>query len=130
MLSHQLTLTKRHKGDLPPEYRGADILVKQLVYGCLFDHITEMQPKFPEFSNPNGRRGKWLHRSELDDHFPNESQFQLILKHLWPVPIELLEKIPLQQWQRETMIDRCQMLRINGGFCPYFIVPNEYPKQS
>ncbi len=130
LLSHQLTLTQRHKRDLPPDYREADIIVKQLIYGCLFDHITEVQPSFPEFSNPDCRRGKWLHRRELADHFPSDSQFHLIPKHLWPVPIKLLEEIPLEPWRPESTHDRCQMLRINGYLCPYFIAPDEYPKQA
>lgn len=130
MLSHQLTLTERHKSDLPPDYRNVDISVKQLVYGCLFDHITEMQPSSPEFGNPDCRRGKWLHRAELDDHFPKDSLFHFIPKHLWPVPIELLELIPLEKWQPGKFINRCQMLRVNGNVCPYFIAPDDYPKQS
>ena len=129
LLTHQLTLTDRHRGDLPPDYRDADIVVKQLIYGCLFDHITETQSSFPEFINPDCRRGKWLRHSELADHFTEQTRFQLIPKHLWPVPIELLEEIPLETWYRETPVDRCQMLRVNGEVCPYFVAPDEYPKQ-
>ncbi len=130
LMSHQLVLTKRHKSDLPPEYRDSDIMVKQLVYGCLFDNIAQQQPGFPEFSNPNCRRGKWLHQSEMPEYFPAKSQFHVIPKHLWPVPIDLLEEIPLQQWQPESTIDRCRMLRINGDPIPFFVAPNDYPKQS
>jgi len=133
LLSHQLTLTERHKAHLPLAYRDADIMVKQLIYGCLFDHIREAQPRqlsFPEFSNPECRRGRWLHHAELADHFSNDSQFDLIPKHLWPVPIEFLEKIPLEKWQPNMFVDRCVMLRINGHACPYFVAPDEYPKQS
>lgn len=130
LLSHQLTLTERHKAHLPPAYHGADILVKQLIYGCLFDHISAAMRSFPEFSNPQCRRGKWLHHEELAVHFSNNSQFYLIPKHLWPVPIELLEKIPLDEWQPNLFVDRCVMLRINGHACPYFVAPDDYPKQS
>lgn len=133
LLSHQLTLTERHKANLPPEYRDADIMVKQLIYGCLFDHISEAQLRqlsFPKFSNPECRRGKWLHLAELADHFSNDSQFDLIPKHLWPVPIEFLEKIPLEKWQPDMFVDRCVMLRINEHACPYFVAPDAYPKQS
>ena len=130
LLSHQLTLTARHKSHLPPTYRDADIVVKQLIYGCLFDHISDLQPNVPDFSNPDCRRGKWLRHAELADHFPSESQFHVIPKHLWPVPIELLEKTPLVKWQPNTPVDRCVMLRIDGNVCPYFIAPDEYPNQS
>lgn len=130
LLSHQLTLTKRHKDDLPLYYRDEDIRVRQLIYGCLFDHINETQPIVPQFGNPDCRRGKWLRQAELAEHFPNDSEFHIIPKHLWPVPIELLNSISLEQWENETTIDRCQMLRINGKCCPYFVTPDVYPKQS
>lgn len=130
MLSHQLTLTQRYKDHLPQAYRNADIVVKQLVYGCLFDHIEQTQPSVPKFSNPVCRRGKWLHHSELADHFSSDSQFDIVPKHLWPVPFELFEKIPLEQWQSSRPVDRCLMLRINGNSCPYFIAPDGYPEQS
>ena len=134
LLSHQLTLTERHKANLPTAYKNADIVVKQLIYGCLFDHISDhfsaAKLSDPQFCNPQCRRGKWLHHAELADHFPNDSQFCLIPKHLWPVPIEFLEKIPLETWQPNMFFDRCVMLRINGQACPYFVAPDEYPKQS
>ena len=130
LLSHQLTLTERHKSDLPPAYRDADIVVKQLIYGCLFDYINESKLSVPKFSNPECRRGKWLHHADLADHFSDDSQFDLIPKHLWPVPIELLEKIPLEKWRPDRVVDRCVMLRISGYDCPYFVAPDEYPKQS
>lgn len=130
LLSHQLTLTERHKAHLPAEYREAGIVVKQLIYGCLFDHISTARRSIPKFSNPQCRRGKWLHHAELADHFSNDSQFDLIPKHLWPVPVEFLQTIPLEKWQPKKFVDRCVMLRINGHACPYFVAPNEYPKQS
>ena len=130
LLSHQLTLTERHKANLPPAYCNENIMVKQLIYGCLFDHINEAKLSVPEFINPECRRGKWLHYAELADHFSNDSQFDLIPKHLWPVPIEFLNKIPLSKWQPNMFVDRCVMLRINGHDCPYFVAPDEYPKQS
>ena len=134
LLSHQLTLTERHKANLPPAYRDENIVVKQLIYGCLFDHISdhinEAELSIPKFSNPNCRRGKWLHHAELADHFSNDSQFYLIPKHLWPVPIELLQEVPLEKWQPNMFVDRCVMLQVDGHACPYFVAPNEYPKQS
>ena len=130
LLSHQLTLTEHYKAHLPPAYRDADIKVKQLVYGCLFDHIDEAELSFPKFSNPECRRGKWLHHAELANHFSNDSQFYLIPKHLWPVPIEFMEKIPLEKWQPRMFAHRCVMLRINEHTCPFFVAPDDYPKQS
>ncbi len=130
LLSHQLTLAERHKANLPLAYRDEDIVVKQLIYGCLFDHISAAELRIPKFCNPECRRGKWLHHAELTDHFSNDSQFYLIPKHLWPVPIEFLGAIPLERWQPDKFADRCVMLRIDGHACPYFVAPDEYPKQS
>lgn len=129
LLSHQLTLTARHKANLPPVYRDTDIMVKQLIYGCLFDHVSQSKLSVPEFCNPDCRRGKWLHHAELLDHFSNDSQFDLIPKHLWPVPIEFMDHIPLEKWQPAKFVDRCVMLRISGDACPYFVAPDEYPRQ-
>ncbi|MDB4766093.1 DUF1853 family protein [bacterium] len=134
LLSHQLILTERHKANLPPAYCDEDVVVKQLIYGCLFDHfsdhISQADLSVPKFSNPNCRRGRWLHHAELAEHFRNESQFHLIPKYLWPVPIKFLEKIPLEEWRPNMFADRCVMLRIEGHDCSYFVAPDEYPKQS
>lgn len=130
LLSHQLTLTQRYKGDLPPRYRAAEIFVRQLIYGCLFDHITDTKANVAKFCNPNCRRGKWLRHCELTEYFSPSSRFDLIPKHFWPVPIELLRDVSLQKWQCETTIERCQMIRVNDDLCPYFITPDEYPEQT
>lgn len=136
LLSHQLTLTKRHKAHLPSAYRAEDIAVQQLIYGCLFDHISAAQSEqseqlsFPEFSNPRCRRGKWLHHTQLADHFPNDTQFYLVPKYLWQVPVEFLKNIPLERWQPDAFANRCVMLHIAGHDCPYFVAPDIYPEQS
>jgi len=130
LLSHQLTLTERYKDHLPPAYRDETIQVKQLVYGCLFDHISQPKHSSPQFCNPECRRGKWLRHEELADHFPTDSQFSLIPKHLWPVPLELLENICLERWDPSVPTERCVMILVNGHSTPYFIAPNKYPNQS
>jgi hypothetical protein len=130
LLSHQLSLTKRHKSVLPPAYREAHIAVKHLIYGCLFDHISDRQMNSPAYINPECRRGKWLRNKEVAGHFSDETEFYHIPKHLWPVPITLLEDIPLKKWRPDTPVDRCQMLRIAGADCPYFIAPDEYPQMD
>lgn len=130
LLSHQLTLTERHKTNLPPAYRDADIGVNHLIYGCLFDHINATKLSVAKFSNPACRRGKWLHHAELADHFSIGSQFWVIPKHLWPVPIEFLGGITLERWRPNRFVDRCVMLRIDDHDCPYFVAPDDYPHQS
>ena len=130
LLSHQLTLTKRYKDHLKPEYRAAEVAVKQLVYGCLFDHISEVEPSLPRFCNPDCRRGKWLHHSEVADCFSQESRFEWVPKHLWPVPFEFLNGLQLDEWLPSESVSRCQMVRVDGLVCPFFIAPDEFPKQS
>ena len=130
LLSHQLILTGQYKVHLPAAYRDSNVMVKQLIYGCLFDHIHETELSFPEFSNPECRRGKWLHHAELADYFPADCQFYLIPKHLWPVPIAFMDNIRLDKWRPGQFANRCVMLRVKGDPCPYFVAPDEYPKQS
>ena len=93
LLGHQLTLTTRYKAHLPSAYRDEPIEVKQLIYGCLFDHIDQAEQHDPQFCNPKCRRGKWLRQDQMADYFSIDDEFYLIPKHLWPVPIELLESV-------------------------------------
>ena len=130
LLSHQLTLVERYKSYLPLAYRDETIEVKQLIYGCLFDHVSQTKQSSSQFCNPNCRRGKWLRHGEMADHFSTDDEFHLIPKHLWPVSIELLENIPLERWQLYDPVKRCKMLRVKGNSIPLFVTPNEYPNQN
>ena len=130
MLSHQLPITQRYRAHLPPAYREETIVVKQLIYGCLFDHISQTKQSSPQFCNPECRRGKWLRHAEFADHFSNDDELFQIPKHLWPVPVELLENIPLERWKPSEIVERCVILRVKGKTMPYFIAPNEYPEQT
>ena len=130
LLSHQLTLVERYQSHLPPAYRDETIVVKQLIYGCLFDHISQTEQGSPQFCNPECRRGKWLRHAELANHFSNDIEFYEIPKHFWPVPLKLLENIALERWQPSEIVERCVMLLAKGKTMPYFIAPNEYPEQT
>ena len=129
MLSHQLTLTERYRSHLPLTYQDETIVVSQLVYGCLFDHVSQIKQSHPQFSNPKCRRGKWFRHAEITNHFSADDEFYEIPKHLWPVPIELLKDITLEAWQPDAEVTRCKMLFVKGHSTPYFIAPNEYPDQ-
>jgi hypothetical protein len=130
LLSHQLTLIERYKSDLPAAYRDETIDVKQLIYGCLFDHIGQTKRGSPPFCSPTCRRGKWLRHGEVPDHFPANSQFNLIPKYFWPVPTERLTNIKLERWYSSEPFERCVMICVEGDSLPYFVTPNEYPNQS
>lgn len=125
--AHQLTLTQQHRTALPEDYRSVTIHPRQLIYGCLFDHIYAAAPATAEFINPDCRRGRWLHIDECADHFPQGTHFQIIPKQLWPVPLTLLNDHPLDPWMQESDINRCLMLRINRESIPYFITPRDWP---
>ena len=126
--NHQLTLPSRFPDYFPETYRSEAIETKQLIYGCLFDHIHANQLANPEFISPTCRRGRWLHQYELSSYFPKETQFQLIPKHLWPMPFNLLTDIPLESWQPNEPIDRCLMIHAGVDPAPYFVSPDSYPK--
>jgi len=72
-----------------------DLKSGQLIYGCLFDNISSSEPATAEFINPHCRRGQWLTIKECPDHFPKDTHFQIIPKHLWPVPLDLIQGIEL-----------------------------------
>ena len=130
LLSHQLTLVKRYKDCLPLEYRDSDIVVRQLIYGCLFDHVSEADLSRPRFCNRDCRRGKWLHRSELAEWFSGEAVFEFVPKSLWPVPFNLLEGLALERWDPAAPVERCQMIRVAGQDGAFFVAPDEFPKQT
>ncbi|MEJ6729382.1 MAG: DUF1853 family protein [Akkermansiaceae bacterium] len=127
---HQLTLVKNHQALLPDEFREESIVTQQLIYGCLFDHIDSPVLAEPEFLNPGCRRGKWLRVDEVPEHFPVETEFHMIPKALWPVPLELLAEATLEKWSPEETLERCVMVRIDGCEEPYFIAPTSYPLRS
>ena len=130
LLSHQLTLVERYRDCLPPEYRDSEIVVRQLIYGCLFDHVGQAALSMPRFCNRQCRRGKWLRRSELADWFSDETVFELVPKSLWPVPLELLDEVVLEYWDPSALVERCQMVRVAGQGGVFFVAPDEFPKQT
>ncbi|WP_411826133.1 DUF1853 family protein [Luteolibacter sp. AS25] len=128
MRTHQLVLTGSHRELLPPEYRNQKITTRQLVYGCLFDHIHTTEPATPEFLNPNARRGKWLHADQCTEYFGENTRLEIIPKPLWPVPLDFIKDTPLEKWEIDTEIDRCLMVRTRTKPTPYFIAPIGYPE--
>ena len=130
LLSHQLTLVERYRDCLPPEYRDSDIVVRQLIYGCLFDHVSQVDLSRPRFCNPDCRRGKWLYYCELAEWFSGETVFELVPKSLWPVPFDLLKGMALERWDPAVPVERCQMIRVAGQEGVFFVAPDEFPKQT
>jgi hypothetical protein len=125
--THQLVLTEKFRETLPAEFRSEAIVTRQLIYGCLFDHIRSQNIAEPEFVTAHCRRGRWLPLDELTDHFPSGTQFQRIPKALWPVPLALLENSLLEEWTPPSQVSHCTMLRINDEPTPYFVAPVGYP---
>jgi hypothetical protein len=124
---HQLRLTQKHRNTLPLHYRREPIVTRQLIYGCLFDHIHAATLAKPEFMNLHCRRGRWLTIDECINHFPEDTHFQIIPKPLWPVPLQLIQDIPLETLKPDRTINRCIMLRINQETVPYFVTPSNWP---
>ncbi len=144
--AHQLILADKHPDVLPGEYRDEPIVVRQLIYGCLFDQVpvgdlpdrgaapsTEEAVKSSqstslEFLNPDCRRGRWLSIDQCREHFPPDTDLHVIPKTLWPVPLEFLDRIQLERWTPQAQVDRCIMLRVNDDLTPYFVTPSGYPQ--
>ena len=139
MRSHQLVLVDKFRDLLPDEFRGQEVDAQQLVHGCIFNHVQAASPAEAEFLHPNGRRGKWLHAEECVGYFGKNPSLEVIPKPLWPVSMQAMAGVELEQWQVDEDIDRCVMVRrqrkvegAEGGGVededgPYFIVPNGYP---
>jgi len=127
--SHQLPLAMNYREFLPAKFREGAMVTRQLIYGCLFDHLESAAVAEPEFLNPGCRRGKWLRVDERATHFPPETKYEIIPKRLWPVPLALLKGVTLEKWSPSEEIERCLMLRIDGGSAPHFITPRGYPKR-
>jgi hypothetical protein len=131
MRTHQLVLVKKFRDLLPEEFRQEKIVVQQLVHGCIFNHVNASGPVEAEFLNPKGRRGKWLHAEQCAEYFGKNALLEIIPKPLWPVPLEILERVDLEKWKSDKKMDRCVMVRAatgkEAGNLPYFIAPNGYP---
>ncbi|QXD25115.1 DUF1853 family protein [Opitutia bacterium ISCC 51] len=125
--SHQLVLSTKFRSALPEVYRKEPIQSQQLMYGCLFDHVTSQQAASASFINPLCRRGRWLGIDECEAHFSPQTQFQRIPKSLWPAsPSELADE-DLEPWTPQCAVDRCVMVRIIHEPIPYFITPSNWP---
>jgi len=127
MRSHQLRLTGNFAESLPAAFQKETIAVRHLVQGCVFDHVKASRPVAAESLNPLGRRGKWLHAKDCPEYFGQGTRLEIIPKPLWPVPLEILEGVALDQWEPNSNPDRCVMVRVSTGTLPYFIAPNGYP---
>ena len=128
MRAHHLVLVEKYRDLLPEEFRGEDIVVQQLVQGCIFDRVNAGRLVEAEFLNPHGRRGKWLHAQECAGYFGKAARLEIIPKPLWPVPLEILVGMELETWKPQEDVDRCVMVRADAANHPYFIAPNRYPE--
>ena len=125
MRSHQLTLIRRHRDLLPSQYSSEPIETRQLVIGCLFDHIDASAPALAEYMHPALRRGLWVRQSEFASTF--SSAPEVIPKHLWPAALDQAEGIPLDL---SIPLTRCTMVKVPGLSHPIFITPDQYPSQG
>jgi len=127
MRTHQLTLADKHTDLLPEIYRNREIETQQLIYGCIFDHITATEPATPEHLHPHCRRGRWLSEDECHIHIPLNMKCEIIPKALWPVPPVNLSSIKLEPWIPGPPLERCTLIRVASIPFPYFVAPAGYP---
>jgi|AntRauTorckE6833_2_1112554.scaffolds.fasta_scaffold33795_1 hypothetical protein len=127
MRTHQLVLVEKFRDLLPEKFQNEEIVVQQLVRGCIFNHVNASRPVDAEFLNPAGRRGRWLHAEACAGYFGRDALLEIIPKPLWPVPLKLLEGMELEKLEVDQDMNRCVMVRSDIGSLPYFIAPNGYP---
>jgi len=123
---NQLSLSERHRGRLPEDLAGEQVVRRQLVYGCIFDHIASEERARPSFLHAKARRGCWLSLDELEG-FAGGARLERIPKHLWPVPLEMMADLALPLWEVPGSLVYCTMLRIEGRADPCFVTPSGYP---
>lgn len=127
MRIHQLLLTQKFRELLPDKYASEEIVVRQLVHGCVFDHVNANRPVKVDFLNAKGRSGKWLHAWECGKYFGKDVSLEIVPKPLWPVPLELLRGVELEKWRVDEGLNRCVMVRADQSDVSYFIAPDDYP---
>lgn len=126
----QLTLAMDHQSVLPAACQREQLVVKQLILGCLFDSVDADEQAVPRFSAPALRRGRWVSIDRLADCFSTDTRFEVIPKPLWAVPLEWMESVAFEPWAPTPNLDRCVMLRVPGAFTPYFVTPARYPDHA
>jgi len=126
MRGHQLQLLQKVPDLLPEQWQAASIGVRQLVYGCLFDHVDAEVLAMPEFIAPGCRRGRWLEVQRCEDVFGKGAKIDVIPKALWPVPLEMLTGVKLERWEPTEELQRCVMVRVDDETIPTFVVPEGY----
>jgi len=126
--SHQLQLSARYQNYFPEAYRNCSIVSRQLIHGCLFDHVYSTELAKAEFIDSNCRRGRWLTIDQVPKHFAVGTRYELIPKPLWPAPLPLLDGMDLEPWSPNAPVDRCLLVRVQGEALPFFIAPNGFPQ--
>lgn len=126
MRGHQLQLVQKVPTLLPERWQAESIGVRQLVYGCLFDHVDAEVLAMPEFIAPGCRRGRWLDVQRCEEVFGKGAEIEVIPKALWPVPLEMLKGVKLDRWEPPEELHRCVMVRVDDGTVPTFLVPEGY----
>jgi len=129
MRNHQLTLTTRFREFLPTKYQVEEVQVRQLVIGCLFDHVKAEELACPPFVHADVRRGLWLRQKEYEGFFPDSSTPLVIPKPLWPVGIESINEGQLESLDLSEPLDRCTLVKVSETNMPVFITPDCYPEQ-
>lgn len=128
--THQLVLPRIHSSSLPLELGKVNLVTQQLIYGVLFDSVHSCDRAAPEFLNPACRRGQWLRLAEARDFFGDSATLEVVPKHLWATPFELLEGSALKSWMLPDALTRCVMLRTSGSPDPFFVVPDHFPESG
>lgn len=121
--SHQLILAHKYREFLPKEYRDKPIITQHLIYGCLFEHVTNHTLITAPYLNPECRRGYWLWADEISTHFSSETVFRIVPKHQWPVPFNLLNQEKLSIWTPGKTLSNHLMLQVDQEPEPYLIRP-------
>ena len=130
--THQLQLSQLPEArDMLLERFGVEsVEAQQLIYGCLFLPIANVERPEPDQMTVTARIGRWLYLSEWPQHFSEVEEVLLIPKPLWPVELTAqakrqFERVPVSSLH-QLAAERCTMFCLPDSVMPYFLVPSDW----
>lgn len=136
MRTRQLKLWESEAGRrLLSERFGIErMVVRQRVYGIIFDHISVSEPSDPPSISPTARRARWLYVMDWDRYFLDLRRVVIVPKYLWPVRLDgeilrRMEEVDVSELKRRAG-QRCTLFWNEAEQAAVFLVPDGWPRPA
>ncbi len=127
----RLSETAEARKMLAERFGVEEVVVRQRIYGMIFDPIAAEQLSAPPCIAAGCRRGKWLYVKEFDERYGSLRSARIVPKCLWPVPLKeaLLDCLPTVSVSelRAQAAQRCVLFWDEAVGEVVFLVPDEWP---